>query len=103
MLLPSIFQRAVSTASTTISVGNRPESDRAALRQQPVRNSVGPAPYFPRRDHRGRNGGHRRPLGIFDQAGQLRDMVQNHLLQLLCLIAMDPPSNLTADSIRDEK
>lgn len=41
--------------------------------------------------------------GYFDQAGQLRDMVQNHLLQLLCLIAMDPPSNLTADSIRDEK
>ncbi|KGK83611.1 glucose-6-phosphate dehydrogenase [Stutzerimonas degradans] len=41
--------------------------------------------------------------GYFDQAGQLRDMIQNHLLQLLCLIAMDPPSNLTADSIRDEK
>ncbi|MDL5597141.1 glucose-6-phosphate dehydrogenase [Bacillus subtilis] len=41
--------------------------------------------------------------GYFDEAGQLRDMVQNHLLQLLCLIAMDPPSNLSADSIRDEK
>lgn len=41
--------------------------------------------------------------GYFDQAGQLRDMVQNHLLQLLCLIAMDPPSNLDADAIRDEK
>jgi len=41
--------------------------------------------------------------GYFDKAGQLRDMVQNHLLQLLCLIAMDPPSNLSADSIRDEK
>lgn len=41
--------------------------------------------------------------GYFDQAGQLRDMLQNHLLQLLCLIAMDPPSDLTADSIRDEK
>ncbi|TRX75595.1 glucose-6-phosphate dehydrogenase [Pseudomonas mangiferae] len=41
--------------------------------------------------------------GYFDQAGQLRDMVQNHLLQLLCLIAMDPPSDLVADSIRDEK
>ena len=40
--------------------------------------------------------------GYFDQAGQLRDMVQNHLLQLLCLIAMDPPSDLSADSIRDE-
>ena len=41
--------------------------------------------------------------GYFDQAGQLRDMIQNHLLQLLCLIAMDPPADLTADSIRDEK
>ncbi|MGO3243930.1 MAG: glucose-6-phosphate dehydrogenase [Halomonas sp.] len=41
--------------------------------------------------------------GYFDEAGQLRDMVQNHLLQLLCLIAMDPPSNLDADAIRDEK
>ena len=41
--------------------------------------------------------------GYFDQAGQLRDMVQSHLLQLLCLIAMDPPSDLSADSIRDEK
>jgi glucose-6-phosphate 1-dehydrogenase len=41
--------------------------------------------------------------GYFDQAGQLRDMIQNHLLQLLCLIAMDPPSDLSANSIRNEK
>ncbi len=41
--------------------------------------------------------------GYFDKAGQIRDMVQSHLLQLLCLIAMDPPSDLSADSIRDEK
>ncbi|KAA1174909.1 glucose-6-phosphate dehydrogenase [Marinobacter salinexigens] len=41
--------------------------------------------------------------GYFDKAGQIRDMIQNHLLQLLCLIAMDPPSDLSADSIRDEK
>ncbi len=41
--------------------------------------------------------------GYFDRAGQVRDMVQNHLLQLLCLIAMDPPSDLSADSIRNEK
>ncbi|WP_077531118.1 glucose-6-phosphate dehydrogenase [Vreelandella utahensis] len=41
--------------------------------------------------------------GYFDEAGQMRDMVQNHLLQLLCLIAMDPPADLSADSIRDEK
>ncbi len=39
----------------------------------------------------------------FDQAGQMRDMVQSHLLQLVCLIAMDPPNNLGADAIRDEK
>jgi glucose-6-phosphate 1-dehydrogenase len=36
-------------------------------------------------------------------AGALRDMVQNHGLQLLCLIAMEPPSSLAADSVRDEK
>lgn len=41
--------------------------------------------------------------GYFDSTGQLKDMVQNHLLQVLCLIAMDPPAELTADSIRDEK
>jgi len=41
--------------------------------------------------------------GYFDQAGQMRDMVQNHLLQVLTMIAMSPPSDLTAASIRDEK
>ena len=39
----------------------------------------------------------------YDKAGALRDMVQNHLLQLLCLIAMEPPSALEARDIRDEK
>src|SRR3954469_21442468 len=41
--------------------------------------------------------------GYYEGAGALRDMVQNHLLQLLCLVAMEPPSDLGADSIRDEK
>ena len=41
--------------------------------------------------------------GYYDKSGALRDMVQNHLLQLLCLTAMEPPSGLDADSIRDEK
>ncbi len=41
--------------------------------------------------------------GYFDDAGQMRDMVQNHLLQILSLIAMEPPATLDADSIRDEK
>ena len=39
----------------------------------------------------------------YDKVGQLRDMVQNHLMQLLCLVAMEPPNSLEADSIRDEK
>ncbi len=39
----------------------------------------------------------------YDGAGALRDMVQNHLLQLLCLTAMEPPNALDADAIRDEK
>jgi len=39
----------------------------------------------------------------YDKAGQLRDMVQNHLLQILSLITMEPPVSLTADSIRTEK
>src|SRR5438105_4882088 len=41
--------------------------------------------------------------GYYEHAGALRDMVQNHLLQLLCLVAMEPPTDLGADSIRDEK
>ncbi|BAH83087.1 glucose-6-phosphate 1-dehydrogenase [Candidatus Ishikawaella capsulata Mpkobe] len=41
--------------------------------------------------------------GYFNQVGQMRDMIQNHLLQILTIIAMSPPSNLSADSIRDEK
>jgi glucose-6-phosphate 1-dehydrogenase len=39
----------------------------------------------------------------YDSAGALRDMVQNHLLQLLCLVAMEPPSNFTADALHSSK
>ena len=39
----------------------------------------------------------------FDQSGILRDMIQNHLLQLLCIIAMEPPTNFNADEVRDRK
>jgi glucose-6-phosphate 1-dehydrogenase len=41
--------------------------------------------------------------GYYEQAGALRDMVQNHLLQLLSMTAMEPPHSLDADVIRDEK
>jgi glucose-6-phosphate 1-dehydrogenase len=45
--------------------------------------------------------GHR--AGYYDSAGVLRDMFQNHLLQLLTLTAMEPPAQFEADAVRDEK
>ncbi|WP_424967646.1 glucose-6-phosphate dehydrogenase [Dinoroseobacter sp. S375] len=39
----------------------------------------------------------------YDKSGAMRDMVQNHLMQLLCLIAMEPPSHFDPDAVRDEK
>ena len=39
----------------------------------------------------------------FDKSGILRDMVQNHLMQIFCLVTMEPPVNLSADAMRDEK
>ena len=41
--------------------------------------------------------------GYYEEAGALRDMVQNHLLQVLSLVSMEPPVTLEAESIRDEK
>ena len=41
--------------------------------------------------------------GYYDHAGALRDMIQNHLLQILCLIAMEPPVSFAADEIRNKK
>ena len=45
--------------------------------------------------------GHR--AGYYDHSGALRDMVQNHILQLLCMVAMEPPGSLAPDAVRDEK
>ena len=50
-------------------------------------------------EHLGMEGGRG---GYYDKAGATRDMVQNHLLQLLSLVAMEPPTDLSADSVRDE-
>jgi glucose-6-phosphate 1-dehydrogenase len=41
--------------------------------------------------------------GYYDRTGALRDMVQNHLMQLLCLVAMEPPASLDREAVRDEK
>lgn len=42
-------------------------------------------------------------IGYYDTSGALRDMLQNHLLQLLCIVAMEPPTLITPDAVRDEK
>jgi glucose-6-phosphate 1-dehydrogenase len=42
-------------------------------------------------------------IHFYNGIGAMRDMIQNHLLQLVCLIAMEPPSNLSDDALRDEK
>ena len=41
--------------------------------------------------------------GYYDKYGAIRDMLQNHLLQLLCLVAMEPPARFNADQVRNEK
>jgi glucose-6-phosphate 1-dehydrogenase len=41
--------------------------------------------------------------GYYDESGALRDMIQNHMLQLLCLVAMEPPAADDANALRDEK
>jgi glucose-6-phosphate 1-dehydrogenase len=42
-------------------------------------------------------------LGYYDTSGALRDMLQNHLLQLLCIVAMEPPTSISPDAVRDSK
>jgi len=51
-------------------------------------------------EHLGMEGGRG---AYYDKSGAMRDMVQNHLLQLLSLVAMEPPTDLGADGVRDEK
>lgn len=41
--------------------------------------------------------------GYFEESGVIRDMIQNHLMQVLTLVAMEPPAAITADAVRDEK
>ena len=86
--------------------GNRPEPDGAALRQQHLRAALEPEIHRPRADHRGRGRGRRQPQSGILRIGfraALRDMVQNHLLQVLCLVAMEPPWSLGAEVVRDAK
>jgi glucose-6-phosphate 1-dehydrogenase len=84
--------------------GDGAEHPGAALRQFAVRAGVERAGHRARPDHRlGDGGAGRTRIGYFDDVGALRDMVQNHMLQLLALIAMEPPARFDGTAIRDEK
>ena len=68
---------------------------------EPLWNRAGGGP---RPDHRQRDSSAWAARGgYYEEAGALRDMVQNHLLQVLALVAMEPPVSLEAEAIRDEK
>jgi glucose-6-phosphate 1-dehydrogenase len=67
---------------------------------EPLWNNV----HRPRADHRRRDRGGRDRWPYYDEYGALRDMLQNHMLQLLCLVAMEPPSGLRPPTpVRNEK
>ena len=84
--------------------GERPEPPGHALRQHLPRAAVELALGRPRADHRRRDRSGSASRGdYYDHAGALRDMVQNHLLQLLCLVAMEPPTYVGRETVRDEK
>ena len=61
------------------------------------------APHRAGADHRGRDRGRGRRGDYYDDSGAMRDMLQNHLLQLLCLTAMEPPSQFDPSAVRNEK
>ena len=98
------FQRSADLPDRPLPrQGNGAEPDGAALRQRDFRPAVAGAVYQERADHGGGNGRRGSRAGFYDKTGALRDMVQNHLLQLLCIVAMEPPVSLDPDAVRDEK
>ena len=83
--------------------GHRPQPARLPLRQRHLRAGLEPALRGPRADHRGRGPRRRGPRRFYEEAGASRDILQNHMLQLLSLVAMEPPIDFEADALRDEK
>jgi len=98
-----VFPESGCSASTIISARRPCKPDGAALRQHDVRAAVEQRAHRPRADHGGETLGVEGRAGYYDTAGALRDMAQNHLLQLLCLTAMEPPTSLADNAVRDEK
>ena len=100
----SVFEREAGLPDRPLpGQGDRPERDGLPVRQRDVRAAVEPQLHRLRADHGGRGHRHRHPRGLLRRAGALRDLVQNHMLQLLCAAGMEPPTAFDADEVRDEK
>ena len=83
--------------------GGGAESHGPALRQRAFRAFMERGAYRPCADHRRGEFGRGGARGLLRHGGRAAHMVQNHILQLLCLVAMEPPAMLDADAVRDEK
>ena len=84
--------------------GDGPEPAGVPLRQRHVRAAVEPQLHRQRADHGRRGHRHRHPRRVLRRTpGALRDLIQNHMMQLLCHVAMEPPVNFTAEEVRNEK
>ena len=77
--------------------GDRPEPAGLPVRQRDVRADLEPQLHRLRADHRRRGPRDRQPRRLLRQSGALRDLVQNHMLQLLALLCMEPPAAFEAD------
>ena len=99
-----VFRRGPDLPHRSLSrQGDGAEPHGAAVRQRPVRAVVERGAI----DHVQITVAEDLGVGArgsyYDKSGALRDMVQNHMLQLLCLVAMEPPRDYDADAVRDEK
>ena len=84
--------------------GDRPEHPGLPLRQRHLRADLEPdATSTTCRSRSPRRWASRARGSYYETAGALRDMVQNHMFQLLALVAMEPPISFAADAVRDEK
>jgi glucose-6-phosphate 1-dehydrogenase len=89
----SVFQPHVGVPHRPLPrQGDGAEHVGAAVRQPDVRADLEQPLREPRPDHDGRGHRHRRPGGYYDGIGAARDVIQNHLLQLLALTAMEEPT-----------
>ena len=102
--LTQVFHRIADIPHRSFSrQGNGTEYSRHALRQSHLRTYLESPLYRSCRDYSRGNAGRRASRRLLRTCRRLRDMVQNHLMQILCLIAMEPPVAYDADDIRGKK